>query len=184
MTGTALRIQLFLISYTPLALIFAIRAIPSSNGEQLRSWLVPAGFAVLALLGLALAVGLLRGGDRVSPVDLKVAGIQDEGGQAAGYLATYLFPFVLFDGASWRAWAAYGIYFLVLAPVTMRSNLILVNPTLYLLRRRVVRIDFETKRGVGPADRQSAILICRNLPKVGDPVSVVRLADGYLERSP
>lgn len=184
MTGTALRIQLFLISYIPLALIFAIRAIPSSNDDRLCSWLVPAGFAVLAVLGFALAVRLLQGGHRVSPVELKVTGIQDEGAQAAGYLATYLFPFIIFDAASWRVWVAYCVYFLVLALVTTRSNLILVNPTLYLLRRRVVRIDFDTKRGVGPADRQSAILICRQLPKVGDPVSVVRLADGYLERSP
>lgn len=184
MTGIALRVQLFLISYTPLALIFAIRGIPSSNEERLRSWLAPASFAVLALLGLVLAVRLLRGGHRVSPVNLKVTGIQDEGGQAAGYLATYLFPFVVFDEASWRGWAAYGIYFLVLALVTMRSNLILVNPTLYLLRRRVVRIDFDTRRGTGATDRQSAILICKQLPRVGDAVSVVRLADGYLERSP
>ncbi|WP_110208010.1 hypothetical protein [Nocardioides daejeonensis] len=184
MTGTALRIQLFLISYSPLALIFAIRAIPPGNDEQLRSWFVPVGFAVLGGLGLALAIRLLRGGRRVSPVELRVAGIQDEGAQAAGYLATYLFPFIVFGEASWRVWVAYCVYFLVLALVTMRSNLILVNPTLYLLRRRVVRIDFDTRRGTGTTDRQSAILICRQLPRVGDTVSVVRLADGYLERSP
>ncbi len=184
MTGTALRIQLFLISYLPLALIFAIRAIPSSKDGRLSNWLVAAGFASLAVLGFVLAVRLLKGGRQVPPVALTVAGLQDEGAQAAGYLATYLFPFIIFDAASWRVWVAYSVYFVVLALVTTRSDLILVNPTLYLLRRRVVRIDFDTKRGAGPANRQSAILICRKLPKVGDPVSVVRLADGFLERSP
>jgi hypothetical protein len=152
-SGTGLRIQLFLISYTPLALIFAVRAIPAADDDRLLRWLVPLGFAVLTALGFGMAIRLLRGGSAVSPVDINVTGIQDEGANAACYLATYLFPFILFSQTSWRAWIGYGIYFLVLALVTTRSNLILVNPTLYLLNRRVVRIDFDTMRGAASTNR-------------------------------
>jgi hypothetical protein len=50
----------------------------------------------------------------------------------AAYIATYLLPFIGFEVTGWRGLAALAIYFVVLFVVFMRSDLALVNPTLYL----------------------------------------------------
>jgi hypothetical protein len=61
----------------------------------------------------------------------------------AAYIATYLLPFIGFEVTGWRGLAALAIYFVVLFVVFMRSDLALVNPTLYLTGWRVV----SAKRG-------------------------------------
>lgn len=183
MNGSLLRMQLFCISYTPLALIFSVRSIPSENLSRPLNWLAPVLFLILTGLGLLLLKNIFHSSRRTSGVERIVRGVSDEGANAAAYLATYLFPFILLNETSWQSWAGYAIYMVVLGIVTIRSDLILVNPTLYILGRQVIRIEFETRRGSAPITMQSSILVCRRTPKIGDHIQVVQLADGYLERS-
>jgi hypothetical protein len=70
MSGAGLRIQLFLIAYTPLALIFAVRAIPECRDGHLSSWLLLVIFVALTVAGLGMTLRMLHSSKDVSAVDI------------------------------------------------------------------------------------------------------------------
>lgn len=180
MDSALLRLQLFVISYVPLTFIFAVQLLPD-DGWGLHSVWMPTCFLLLGLTGIAMGLRIRHVSQMVSPSNITVNGIRDEGGNAAAYLATYVFPFVLSDTDRWQTWAAYGIYMVILAVVTMRSDLVIINPTLYLLGRKIVAVDHAARLGTGGPYEATSLLICTNYPHVGDVVRVVRFAGGYIE---
>jgi hypothetical protein len=93
------------------------------------------GFASLGLMSVGL---LLYNAHRAGGVYWTVSATSEQGAAVAGYLATYLLPLVAIGAGGWRVTAAYGIYFVVLWIVYVRSDdLVLINPTLYLFRFRI-----------------------------------------------
>ncbi len=77
-------------------------------------------------------------------------GIDDQGAQVTGYLATYLLPFITPTTPSGRDYLAYGVFFLSVFLIFVRSDMALINPTLYALgysvyRARWVTLDNEEK---------------------------------------
>lgn len=130
------RFGLFLSSYAPLLVILAVRF------DQL--WL-QAACAAGALVGLALAFWILKSHrDATSVGAIEVEKAEDAGDLATSYLISYLLPFVAVDQPGIRDVIAYLIFFAVLALVYVRSDMILINPVLYV-RRRLVKIT--TKGG-------------------------------------
>jgi hypothetical protein len=97
-----------------------------------------------------------------------VAEVRDAGPEVAGYLATYLLPLLAAPSPSPGDLVGYGIYGLVVAVVSLRSNMAHVNPTLYLLGWRVTGVTFVE------GDRH--YLISRTLPQAGATIRVTRLA--------
>jgi hypothetical protein len=153
------RLQLFLSSYAPLFAILAIRF----NGTALKTvCAVLAGYGVLYLMVVVWLVPRLA-----QPRSYPVDSVDDAAGEVAGYLATYLLPFVAVPSPSAADLAAYCIVGVVIAVIFTRSELARINPTLYLLGWRVAVI------GSGPARRY---LVCRRLPRAGTSVSAVRAA--------
>ena len=63
----------------------------------------------------------------------------------AAYLATYLLPFVTLSEPSDRDVVSYLLFLLVAALIYVQSDLLQINPVLYLFRRRVVKVT--TKAG-------------------------------------
>jgi hypothetical protein len=126
------RVRLFLGSYAPLFALLALRF-----QSRWLSW----GLAVLAGLLFAdmvrLAVFIPR---RVNADVHTVLTVEDQGSQVAGYLATYLLPFLAVTEPSTRDLLAYALYLVVVGVVTVRSNLTHINPTLYLLGYRLVSL--------------------------------------------
>ena len=155
---------LFLSSYAPLFVILAIRF----QGVVLRG--VCAG---LAMVGLGYLVAVLwviprSAQQRTYPVEE----VKDASGEVAGYLATYVVPFVAVPSPSAADVVGYCILALVVLVIFMRSDLAQINPALYLLGRRVAAIT---------AGGRSYYVVCRRLPRPPGQIDAVRVA-GLLVR--
>lgn len=134
--GIVQLVRLFVSSYAPLALILAVQR---SNGiwppsKRPEFWV----FLAVGMVGLIDAYRLPRGALRRGHIRVALFDVRDQGGQVAAHLATYLLPFIGYDITGWRGAVALGLYFLVLFMVFIRSDLGLVNPTLYLTGWRVI----------------------------------------------
>lgn len=189
MNSRILRVELFAISYVPLFLILAIRTLPSKEKivrdlqhHDLCALATPTAFLTLSVFGLVVMAVIVRHSRRISGTTLTLKSISDRGSEAAAYLATYILPFVMFDEDSWQVWAAFSVYLAVLAVVTVNSDLILTNPTLYLIRRRIAEATFERSRGPSDKFDVTALLVCKSGHRAGDRVEVVEFAGGYLEK--
>lgn len=129
-TFTACR--LFASSFAPLFGLLALRF----QGDWLRGIL--GGLAVLCFFDtVRLAVVVPR---QTGASPHRVTGVTDRGDQVAGYLATYLLPFLAVPNPSVTDLVAYGLFLLVAGVVTVRSRLTHINPTLYLLGYRLVSL--------------------------------------------
>ena len=146
---------LFASSYSPLLALTALRL----DDGAYRTWLFR--LAAAAAAALVAALGAARG---VSPRDRTVASVTDRGGDVAGYLATYLLPFLTVADPSRRDMAAYAGFVLLVGVVYTRSALLSVNPLLYLLGYRLLYVA---------TDSGDALLyICRSQPSPGDLIHV------------
>lgn len=162
MTEMARRARLFVGSYVALFLLLAIRFH--------TTWLVIAcsSIALIGMLDMLWVVfGVVR---RTEPEPIRLAEVADAGPAVAGYLATYLLPFLIVAQPDARDLIAYAIFLVVSGLVYVRSEMTQVNPTLYLLGRRVVAIRTD---GGWPGH-----LVARSSPQVGDVVQVVSLNVG------
>jgi hypothetical protein len=133
MTEHFRRLRLFLGSFALLFVLFAVR---------FETFWLQIACATLALVGIAdmVWVGFVVT-RRTSPDPIRVATVIDKGPEISGYLATYLLPFVTVSEPKIRDVCAYVIFLLVLAVVYVRSDMTQINPTLYLLGRRVVHVS-------------------------------------------
>ncbi|MHB8449084.1 MAG: hypothetical protein ACYDAQ_01215 [Mycobacteriales bacterium] len=164
---TVLGTRLFLVSYVPLWIIFAVRS---------DRTLVTVVFGVLAGLGFLDAFRIIEAGLRRSVRHVTFTEISDKSGDAAGYLATYLLPFIGGPPTDVREAVAYAVYFVVAWTVFVPSSLGLINPTLYLLGWRIV----EATRNGG-----TVLIVCQDRPAPGPPgAPVAQLASqiGWIQR--
>lgn len=129
-SGALTKPLMFLASYAPLFAIFVIRF----DGIWLR--IVCALLAVTGMLGLII---LLR--SHHSPDDEQgehhLTEVTQAGEGASSYLAGYLLPFVTIGSPSTKDLVAYVLFFLVAYLVHVRTSIIQVNPTLFLLGWKV-----------------------------------------------
>jgi len=159
--------RLFLISYTPLWAIFAIR----SDTELGR-----VVFWALTGWGLLDALRLIEAGLRRSSRRVRFDDVLDKSGEVSGYLATYLLPFISGPPSNLTAWLAYAVYFIVAWAIFVRSSLGLVNPTLYLLGWQVVEATRHGRR---------EIIVCQDPPQAGstgEPVASLMGGVGWVRR--
>jgi hypothetical protein len=154
---TLLRGRLLFSSYAPLNAILFARI---DGGERFV-------FAALAIVGLLDASRLTWLAGRVAQAPRIFVDVRDAGAEVAGYLATYLLPFLAAPHATTSDVWAYGIYAIVVIVITLRSNLGAVNPTIYLLGWRVVTVTLQ--------DGRERFLICRHVPRSGERVGVREL---------
>lgn len=175
------RFRLFVISYGPLWLMLASRAAP--EGSDWR-WSAPNTW-VSALLALGTvwsfvdAWRLVRGAQRKAAIRMRFAEIRDEGSAAAGYLATYLVPLLAEAPSRPGVWLAYALYLGMAVILFVRTDLALVNPTLYVFGWRVVS-------AVPVSESQPAravVVVCRDIRALRNPVEVVRLAGCYVTKN-
>jgi len=131
-TTIAIRLRLFGGSYAPLLLMLALRF----DGLVLRVTIAAVG--VLFLGDTArLVLWLPR---RVQPAPFLVTEVKDHGSQVAGYLATYLLPLLVVPTPTVTDLLAYGMFLAVVAVVYVRSEMLDINPTLYILGLRVLEV--------------------------------------------
>ncbi len=155
--------RFFISSYAPLFGILTLRL----------DWRpVAIGCAVLALVGLGTALSLLRGLRGLQPDSYRTTTVVDRGPDVAGYVATYLLPFLTVAEPSARDLIAYSAFLLVSAVIYVRSSMMAINPILYLLGFRVSWIT-DSHGG-------EAFLISRSRPAPGTYVDAVEVMPGVL----
>lgn len=186
MTEDLIRLRLFFVSYVPLWAMLVFRAAPPHAWKVNGRTLAMALFGLMALWGIVDAVRLIRGARATGSRSLYFGDISDQGGNAAGYLATYLLPFIGLVPADWGDWTAYGIYFIVAAVVFIRTDLTFVNPTLYVLRHRVVSARAYLTEDRTPDQAISStpfVVVCRNPEALSaGRVDVASLAGGFVTK--
>ena len=159
MTEGLRRARLFLGSYVLLFVLLAVRF--------QTVWLEIA-CGVLAGVGSSTWCGSCSGfSKRTSEDPIRVAQVIDAGPDVAGYMATYLLPFLTVSEPTIRDVVAYAIFLSVTGLVYVRLEMTQVNPTLYLLLRRVV--------GVTTDGGWSGHVIARSTVRAGDDILTVPL---------
>jgi hypothetical protein len=96
--------------------------------------------------------------------------VEDRGAEVAGYVASYLLPFLTVSEPSSRDLVAYGLFLVVVAVLYLRSGLVRINPTLYLAGWRLYAVT------IGQAGWSGYVLSRRPL-RAGEPLSGARLTE-------
>jgi hypothetical protein len=161
------RFGLFLSSYAPLFVILSSR---------FRRPELVLGCALLVALGLLAVVWILWAERSKAPAAFTIEKVDDKGSEVAGYLASYLLPFLTLAEPANPEVVAYLIFLCVAAVVYVQSDMLQINPIFYLLRRRVVRVTTST-------DWQG-YLITRERPLKDETIEATTLSTGVLLRAP
>jgi hypothetical protein len=96
----------------------------------------------------------------------------DAGAEVSGYLAAYLLPFLTVAEPSPIDLVTYGIFVLVAGLIYVRSGLMQINPTVYLLNRRVLRASAPVKG----ASKEVFVISRRDL-RVAETLKAERFSD-------
>jgi hypothetical protein len=166
LTQAAARLRLFLSSYAALFVILAVRF------DQRGLRLVCAGLALLGVGDTWIITHRVR--TKALPYTITIRTVADVGGEVSGYVASYLLPFVTVANPSGRDLLGYGLFLAVAALIYVRSDLVRVNPTLYLFGYRVLHVQY--------GERGDQYLISRRVPWAGDVIEVVDVAGVLLGR--
>lgn len=128
-----------------------------------------------------LVVAILANAKRAGEAEWTVTDPHDQGGAAAGYLATYLLPLLHPEGGDWRTTAAYAIYLLTVYIVFVRSDsLVVINPTLYVFGFRVFDVERESHE---EKYRKRVLLLMKGPIDESATITVVPLGDNaYLAK--
>ena len=157
--------QMFLSSYAFLFVLFGLRI---DNGTV--RWV---SFG-LAFLGVAIVATFLSATRRLQAYSVTLTRVENRGADVASYLVTYLLPFLVVDPRQLLDYVAYAVFVIVVGVVYTNSDMIYVNPLLYVFRRKVVYIegDGETR----------GICIALAIPNIDKQLWVVRVRDSlYVE---
>lgn len=170
------RLGLFLSAYAPLSLIFALRSLPDNVSKWTISAIVPSlAWMLLAVLGVLYIIAALKVARDVTGLDRAFNDVQDRGTEVAGYVATYLLPFLTWAADGWSDYASFIVYFIVIFVIFSKSDLSLVNPTLYVIGWRILGARVAGMTG------ERALIISRQRP-FGDHMRVASLGGGvYVE---
>lgn len=186
-TEGLIRLRLFFVSYVPLWAMLSLRAVPANGWHWNGRTALVIIFATMAICWFIDAIRLIRGSGRTGSRSLFFREINDQGGNAAGYLATYLLPFIGFVPTDWGDWAAYVLYLVVAAIVFIRTDLTFVNPTLYIMNHRIVSANAYLPDNNIPGILVSGspfIVVCRDARALeSSKVDVTSVGGGFVTKN-
>jgi hypothetical protein len=151
----------FLSSYSPLWAMLALRF----DTIFLRIL-----FVGLFVFGILIAGLVLVRGRSDHPSNIAITTTGDGGSEVSGYLAAYLLPFLVLPAPSVLDSAAYLIFLYVAGAVYVRSGLMQINPTVYILRRRVLRGSVQITSASGDVLQKEVFVITRLDRRMGERV--------------
>ncbi len=178
------KLGLFFAAYAPLSLIFAVRSIEKGKWHFGLLWPGFTIWALIAVIGFISLYGFLVSTRALNGTEVTLSDIQDLGPEVAAYAATYLLPFVAPALSGWRDVATYAMYFLILFVIFIKSDLQLINPTLYLFRRRLSRarlVSIDEHNTETEIDGD-ALIVTRSKPSERMTISAVSIAGIYIEK--
>jgi len=161
MASTLTRWRFFLSSFAPLFLILALRF------DDVGLRVACSALCALGVLSLQLQLWHLR---RSNTTPMRMDVVRDLGAEVAGYAATYLLPFVAAPEPTAVDILTYGLFLFVIGIIYIRSNMVQINPLLYLLGYRVWSVR---------SDGWDGFLISKTKPKEQDVLLVSRLVNTF-----
>jgi len=164
------RVILFVSSYFPLTVIFALL-----NWQQHTVGAVGiAGFGLLSLIIAVVYFFLLPQQREATLITVQSAEPRD--GDVLNYIAAYIVPFVTIPFGSWEEAASVLLLLVVLGVVYVNSNLISVNPMLNIAGYHLYQARFAS-------DEESHLLLSKRKWMRTDPLRVVPIGNNiYLVR--
>jgi len=129
------KLILFLSSYLPLWLIFAVQFYAKANKPV--AWIAFSA-ALVCLIGL---LGYLHFAKNINPVPLKIAGLNRRDGEAMSYIVSYLLPFIALPSSNTGDLISLGIFIGVLAVLYVNSDMIHINPVLNLMGWHIYEVE-------------------------------------------
>lgn len=173
------RSLLFLSSYAPL---FAIGLLLSTKDIGTATVV----YAILLAAGLLAVLVVVALFDQRQAVDIEIRGLTAQGEGTAGYIASYLLPFVFSEFSGWQDVVAVTVFIALIGIVYVNSSMIHLNPTLALAGYTVYGVEFATHGAEPEAATAQAVLIYhgRRL-RHGDTIAARRFSDGvYMANQP
>jgi hypothetical protein len=143
----------------PLALFVAIRAFDRRDGFF---WACVVVFC-LGVVSVVYFIVRARGANGFAP---SITRVEDVGGEATAYLASFVFPFLATSKPSFLDSISYAVFAIIYLIVLVNTNLLAVNPLLYVFGFRVWRVE-SPNIALG-----SALVIGRSRPIVSEAYSM------------
>lgn len=162
-TGWLTKPVMFISSYAPLFLMLAIRF----EGDVLRWTCLAIG--ATGLVAFLIVQRLQKSGPSPEHLIVKAAAA---GAGSSSYLAGYLLPFVTVASPSLQDIVAYSVFLFVAFVVHVRTDIIQVNPVLFLFGWRIYAVEDD-------AGFQGH-LISRKRVLAGDTIKAYRMTDDIL----
>jgi hypothetical protein len=174
-----IRGRLFFVSYVPLCAIAAVRALPRRivfHGGHLAYGSL--AWFLLACWGLFDGRNLIAGSRKKGVTRQAFTDIRNQGNAVSGYLATYLLTFIASPLEGWRTVLVYLFYFMVALVVFVRSDMALVNPTMYLYGYSAYAAKLTD--GAGHIVGGDVVVLCRNSRALKGSTEVHGIAEFYV----
>jgi len=166
MAQLAVDIQLFISSYALLFVLLGLRF----HGLPLRL-----GCFAIGVVGIVALILIVRGIGHDEPEARRIERVDDRGADVAGYLVTYLLPFLAVAEPSVEDLSAYVLFIVIVGVIYVRSGMIYVNPLLYLFGYRLFSVT--------TSPDLDAMLIAKQPPVIGRDIWVARVRSHLFVRA-
>jgi len=168
MPSLAIRLLLFLSSYFPLAVIFAVQLYLLGHAIWAAASLLA---GCIGLVGLAVYI---RTSSRISPLTISVENMSRHDGEAMSYIVTYLLPFIALPSTDLASGISLAVFLLVLAILYINSDMLHINPMLNLMGWHLYEVTLPNS--------ETYTLIAKKRIRKGMKVQVIQMGDWmYLE---
>lgn len=162
-----MRCILFLCSYFPLWLIFAVLLFEKHTAIAIV-------IVAIGLSSLIITWGYIRWAQgNLAPSGEKLCDFSRRDTEVMSYIASYLVPFVTFALDTWQQVTALVIFLLVLLTVYVHSNMIYINPMLNLFGYHLYEVEIEHSE-------HPYYYIARRRLIRGEKIQFVRVSDDIL----
>jgi hypothetical protein len=169
MANVLTRFLLFLSSYIPLWVIFAV----ITARDHIY---VACGFGTLALFSFFGTLYYLRRVQTFSGVNIAIGIIRRQDSETMSYIASYVVPFAATSLDSFEQVVALAIFLAVLCVVYINTSMIHINPLLSILGYNLYEVE--------DSEGDTKFLISRRRIRRGDMVVAIDIADGiFMEKS-
>lgn len=162
MPSLATKLILFLSSYVPLWVIFAVVSFDSNRKIAIAFIIV----SIVSICGTLLYFRLVKS---MSTIPIKINRIVRKDSDTMSYIASYIIPFAATTLTDVNQAIALGIFLLVLCVVYISSGMIHVNPLLSFVGYKLYEIELDS-------DLVSIVLSRKRL-KRNDSISVIDIGD-------
>lgn len=159
---------MFLSSYSPLFVILAVQFFT----PNISVWCIFAALAIAGVTGFAYTITYYKK-STVQIVTVKETHIS--GGQAVGYLSGYLLPFIAVDKTDVKTILGYLVFFVVTYQVTVRTDVIQINPLFFMAHYRIYATEVEYPEVTGGVRSISTVLISKKPLVSGEKIKTYQI---------